>query len=78
MLVVSGVNLFFVTFFSMMCSKRCGGKFLFDDISSMMSRAVSVPVQKSGGLSHHPICRLLGTTISMSSSFSIGLMDGST
>ena len=34
---------------------------------SITSLAVSVPAQKNGGLSHQPICKLFGTTISISS-----------
>ena len=49
-------------------SNLCGGRFVFSFKSvSITSRAVSDPAQKNGGLSHQPICKLLGTTISRSS-----------
>ena len=47
-------------------SNLCGGKFDVK-IAAIISRAVSEPEQKNGGLSHHPICKLFGTTISVSS-----------
>ena len=43
----------------------------------IMSLAVSVLAQKKGGLSHQPICRLFGTTISISSK-GVGCRDGKT
>ena len=52
----------------MVSSKGWHGR-VYDDVNVelMMSQAVSVPEQNRGGLSHHPIWRLLGTTISTSS-----------
>lgn len=52
---------------SMMCSIGCGGSIVPFSSSWIVSLAVSVPLQKKGGLSHHPICRLFGTTICKSS-----------
>ena len=45
---------------------------------SMTSRAVSVAAQKYGGDSHQPICKELGTTMSISSNGWSGSRDGST
>ena len=45
---------------------------------SINYRAVSNPEQKNGGLLHHPICKIFGTTISMSSMSLVVCMDGST
>ena len=66
---------------SMCCSKGCFGRCwcgIPSYIVSMTSLAVSVAVQKSGGDSHHPIWRLVGTTISMSSSGVLGSSGGRT
>ncbi len=55
-----------------------GGGRLCNRIVSMMSRAVSEPEKKKGGLSHQTICKLFGTKMSMSSSDYVSLRDGST
>ena len=52
---------------SMMCSIWCGCSIMPCSSSLIVSLAVSVPLQNKGGLSHHPICRLFGTTICKSS-----------
>ena len=41
----------------------------------MISLAVSVPEQKNGGLSHQPICKLFGMTISTSSIEGVGVVE---
>ena len=51
---------------SRICSKGCRGRGFPILINFTMTlQAVSMLEQKKGGISHQPICRLLGTTISM-------------
>ena len=64
--------------FNIMSSNRCLGKVGSSSILVMTSLAVSLPEQKKGGLSHQPIWRLLGTTMSKSSSLSVSLIEGKT
>ena len=65
--VVAGVGVVVGICCSMMCSIGCGGSIVPSSSFWIVSLAVSVPLQKKGGLSHHPICGLFGTTICKSS-----------
>ena len=65
--------------FSMIFLKGCGGRGYIILMSFLMTpRIVFVLDQKKGGLLHHPICRLLGTTGFMSPIESTGFRNGRT
>ena len=68
---VLGVDVVVGDFGSILCSRGWGGNCCFALNSVVMvSRAASELAQKNGGDSHHPICRLYGTTSWMPSRLS--------
>ena len=64
---LSGGNIFPGVTDNILCSNSYGGRSGVLRRASIVSLAVSEAAQKNGGDSTHPICRLCGTTITVSS-----------